>query len=148
MPRDEWNPLEELVKLRRRFNDLFERSFVGALPEDQVQRPNWEPAVDVFREGDAVIVNAEIPGVSRADIDLEFKGNRLTIRGNRRPTSDDGQAIYHRLERQHGPFERVVVLNDPIVVDGIQASYADGILRVQLPLRTGPVTRKIQLSTD
>lgn len=148
MPKDEWNPLQELVRLRRRFNELFERSFLGAMPEDQVQHLHWEPPVDVYREGDSVVVLAEIPGVSRDQIDIEFKGNRLTIRGIRQPSSDDGQAIYHRLERRHGPFERQIVLNDPVVVDGIQAGYTDGVLTVELPLRTGPLTKKITIASD
>lgn len=148
MTRDVWNPLEELVRLRRRFNELFERSFVGPMTEDQAMRHHWEPPIDVYREGDKVVVLAEIPGVSRDQIDLEFKGNRLSIRGLRHPSSDDGQAVYHRLERQHGPFERVVILNDPIIIDAIRAGYADGILTIELPLRVGPVTRKIELASD
>ncbi len=148
MPRDEWNPLQELMQLRKRFDEIFERSFLGNLSDDQVQQNYWEPAVDVYRDDERIVVTAEIPGVLRKDMDIEFRDSQLLIRGNRSQHTRIREAVYHRIERRHGPFERVITLNEPIDVDSIEASLEHGVLTVLLPLRTGPNVRKIQLSTQ
>ncbi len=147
MPRDEWNPLQELMQLRKRFDEIFERSFMGNLSDDQVQQNFWKPAVDVYRDDERIVVTAEIPGVSRKDIDIEFRDSQLVIKGNRVQSDNPGQTVYHRIERRHGPFKRIITLNEPIEVDSIEATYQDGVLTILLPLRTGPNIRKIQLST-
>jgi HSP20 family protein len=148
MPKDEWDPFQELVQLRKRFTELFEQSFLGSLSEDQGPKSHWTPPVDVYHDGNQVVVKVEIPGVNRSEVDIQFKGNQLVIRGTRSPGCSSGQTVFHRVERQHGPFERVLPLNEAISVDDIQAQYHDGVLTIELPLQIGPVERKIKLTGD
>lgn len=143
----ELNPFQELMQLRRRFNEIFERSFTGSLTESAVQS-SWSPPLDVYREGDRVLVQVELPGVDREDVDIQIKGSRLTISGMRKPACGAGQAVFHRVERQHGPFERSLSITEPIEVDRVRARYDDGVLTVELPLRLRPQERKIELTED
>ena len=147
MPKNEWNPLQEVVRLRKSFNELFERSFLGALADDQTIHDHWSPLVDVYQTTDRVVVLAELPGVDQNEVDIEFKSNKLTIRGTRAPARGAGQAVFHRVERQHGPFERTVILQEPVLVDEIEATYEGGILTVVLPLRNAPIEKKIKLNS-
>ncbi len=145
MPKDEWDPFHELIQLRKRFSELFERSFVGSLADEQGPQSYWSPPVDVYRDEGKVEVRAEIPGIDQKDVDIEIKGNQLLIRGTRSPSRRSGQMIFHRLERQYGPFERTIQLNEPIAVDDISASYDNGVLTVTLPLGIGPIEKKIKI---
>ncbi len=134
MPFDEWDPFRELVNLRNRFDELFERRFSHAFVEDGAPRPTWAPQVDVFEDGARLVVQAELPGVEENAISVEFADQVLAIRGER-PTGGAGERTYHRIERQHGAFERLVRVESQVEVDAISARFEQGVLTVCLPLR-------------
>jgi HSP20 family protein len=146
MTKDEWDPFQELIQLRKRFSELFERSFIGSLSDEQSSQNRWVPPVDVYHNSKRVIVNVEIPGMKKDDIQIEYREKRLEIRGNRQPACKVGQAVYHRVERQYGPFERKIDIRTPIDLDHIEATYDNGLLTVTLPIRSGPLKKKINVA--
>ena len=148
MENKEWDPFYELVQLRKKFSELFERSFIGGMSDADSTQNYWVPPVDVFRDDDLVVVKAEIPGVSKKEIEVEFKDNHLQIKGCRVPASGKGKAVFHRIERQHGPFLRRLSLTEPIEVEMIEASYDLGVLTIHLPVRKGSRQKKIVLDSQ
>jgi HSP20 family protein len=134
MPFDEWDPFRELINLRNRFDELFERQLSSAFLGGNAPRPTWAPPVDVFEDGAHLVVQAEIPGVDESSISVEYHDQVLAIRGER-PTVGEGARSYHRIERQHGPFERLVRVDAPVDVDAIAARFEAGVLTVRLPVR-------------
>jgi HSP20 family protein len=132
MGSDDWDPFRELVNLRNRFDQLFERRLATAFVDDDSARAAWAPPVDVFEDEQRIVVQAEIPGVCEDSVSLEFREGVLVIRGER-PTPR-GDRVYHRIERLHGPFERLVRVASKVDVERIQASYEQGLLTVSLPL--------------
>jgi HSP20 family protein len=113
------------------FGDVFDRS--GLAPR---RRGGFSPAVDVFYEGDPprAVVHAELAGIDPDEISLEIEGRELVIAGHRRPADSEGR-VYQQLEIDFGPFRRTIPLGAEVVADEARATYRDGILRIELPLR-------------
>jgi HSP20 family protein len=85
-------------------------------------------------EGDeALTLKAELPGLSKDDVQVEIKDNRLTLRGERKRQTEVKEAQYHRVERVYGAFQRSIKL--PVVVDAdkAEAIFKDGVLKLTLP---------------
>jgi HSP20 family protein len=106
-------------------------------------RPRYAPArgfiprVDVYYCGKAeprAVVRAELPGIDIEDVAIEIRGRQLVIAGERRPEAPDEQRVYQQVEIESGPFRRVVELGADVAADGAEASYQDGVLRVEIPL--------------
>ena len=112
------------------FGDVFDR---GMAP---VRRGGFSPAVDVYYTGDPprAIVRADLAGVDPAAIALEIRGRELILSGRREPEPGDDR-VYQQLEIERGAFRRVVALGAEVDADAADATYEDGILTVELPLR-------------
>jgi hypothetical protein len=76
-----------------------------------VKRPpggegTWAPPVDIYETDDTFVLKAELPGFSKADLQIELHDNRLTLRGERKRETEPKEEQYHRIERAYGRFER------------------------------------------
>jgi HSP20 family protein len=100
----------------------------------------WDPPIDVYETPARYVVTAEVPGLSREQIELAVQDNRLTIRGLRPAAGPDSPTRhYHQIERGHGSFLRTFEFVDAVDQDGIAADLRDGVLTVTLPkLATAP----------
>lgn len=108
----------------------------------------WTPALDLFEENDAFVVQLEVPGLKPEDVHLELKEGVLTVSGERKATSTSESGKAFRSERHYGKFQRSVTL--PTVVDSqqVKAAYKDGILTVTLPKAEEAKPRKIEVSVS
>lgn len=107
---------------------------------------SWTPAIDVYETESAFVVTAELPGLSREQVDLAFEDRRLTIRGQRSDRAGAGDVLhFHQVERGHGSFTRSFEFADKIDVEQVTADLADGVLTVTLPKVTSPPARQIQI---
>ena len=93
---------------------------------------SWTPPIDVYETADRYVVAAELPGLTREQIELAMADSRLTIRGQRvgRPADN---VHYHQVERGHGAFSRTFEFTDKIDVDHVIADLTNGVLTVTLP---------------
>jgi HSP20 family protein len=126
--------LQELDRIQRRVDELFERVLAGR--EYAGREPGgagWQPAVDVLETAGAFLVRAELPGMRREDLELEVHGRRLTLSGRRDPIDD--QHRYQRMERAYGPFRRSFELAGDVDAQKIAAAYHRGVLEVTIPKR-------------
>jgi HSP20 family protein len=106
----------------------------------------WAPPIDVYETEDRYVVTAEVPGLSREQIELAVHDNRLTIRGARSAgISGNGARRYHQVERGHGSFERTFRFADPVDQEHISADLRDGVLTVTMPKTASP-PRRIHVS--
>jgi HSP20 family protein len=106
---------------------------------------SWAPPIDVYETPDAYVVTAEVPGLSREDVELAIEDSRLTIRGHRPPGVSAGAMHFHQIERGHGSFSRTFAFADKINAEAVKAELADGVLRVSLPKAAPPPARKIEV---
>jgi HSP20 family protein len=128
-----WDPIRDLLAIQQRL-DRFAPGPAG-----------WKPPVDLYETADAYVMSAELPGISREDIQIQFHDGRLTVSGVRHaPTIACGQ--FHRVERGHGSFTRTFQLPVPIDQDAIRADLRDGVLTVTCPKDGDGATRRIQVS--
>jgi HSP20 family protein len=106
----------------------------------------WAPAIDVYETASAYVVTAEVPGVSRDEIDLAFEVSRLTLRGRRADRrAATGAVHYHQVERSHGSFSRTFEFGDRIDVDRVSADLKDGVLTITLPKAPPAAPRRIDV---
>jgi HSP20 family protein len=93
---------------------------------------SWSPAIDVYETTDSYVVAAELPGLSREQIELAMADSRLTIRGQRVERAAE-TIHYHQIERGHGAFSRTFEFSGQIDVDRVTADLSNGVLTVTLP---------------
>lgn len=90
---------------------------------------------EVFEDEKRVVVRLELPGMSKQDIDVKVLDNSLVIDGEKRFEKESSEGRWRMMERAYGNFHRVVPLTNEVVAEEAQASYKNGILRVELPKR-------------
>ena len=105
-------------------------------------RPAVMP-MDAWREGDRFVIEFDLPGVSTESIDLDVERNVLTVRAERVARNGDWERLAS--ERTVGLFSRQLVLGDNLDLERIQAAYADGVLRVTIPVAERAKPRKIEV---
>ena len=105
------------------------------------------PPVNVWEDGQAFYVEAEIPGVDIKDVELQVVGNELTIRGKREACCGE-DATFHRRERATGEFGRTVTLPTEVNSDKVEAVLKDGVLTVTLPKAEEARAKKISVKAE
>jgi HSP20 family protein len=140
-----WSPFAELEAFRREVDRLF-REFFGE--ERTPAARGWTPSVDIYETPAEVVVQAELPGVKREDIQIELTDDRLTLRGKKERSQEAENATYHLLERNYGEFERSFVLNVPVDIDKAEASYRDGVLTIRLPKVEPKRAKRIEVKVE
>ena len=129
-------------------NDVF-RSFASVFPgvfDSRAAEAARSPRADVFDDGGNFVVSVELPGVSREDLDIDVKDNRLTVRGEKKLENETGKEGYLRVERSYGLFERNFFLDESIDSENIRAEYRDGVLRLTLPRKQDEPSKKIEVN--
>jgi len=104
-----------------------------------------EPAIDVYEEGNNIIVEAEVPGVDPKDIDIEIEKKTLRISGKMEKKEEVKEKNYYRKEIKSGSFERTVSLPSEVKEEEIEATMKDGILRIILPKQKTSSPKKIEI---
>jgi HSP20 family protein len=139
-----WPGFGRLSSLREELDRLFEwplditRSALG----------EWVPALDVREEKDSFVVQAELPGMKREDIEVSLHEGALHISGERKVETKHEDSEIHRTERFYGKFQRSVILLTAVAADKIKAQYKDGILTVTLPKTEESKPKKIDVSVS
>lgn len=95
------------------------------------------PAVDVYEDGDQIIVKADIPGLSKDDIEVNVTDSTLTIKGEKRKEEEVKEKDYYRSERSFGAFSRSIVLPAEVKTEQAKATFVNGVLEVRLPKSEG-----------
>jgi HSP20 family protein len=148
---NEKNPLtrtdgDPFSSLQREINQLFE-SFFEDSPLKFVERGGaalMVPKLDLSETDKEVHVTAEMPGLKEEDIEVEFIGDALRIRAEKKDERDEKQHHFHRVERSFGVFERIVPIPADINREQAQATYKNGVLTITLPKTvTAPTSQKI-----
>ncbi len=140
---DLMNPLNELRQEMTRLLDAFG---AGMLRPPLATREVF-PALNIWDAGDRIAVEAEVPGISKDDLEVYAAGNELTIKGRRKPL--EGQnLVYHRQERGTGEFTRVVTLPVDVNADAVEAVVQNGVLTVHLPKAEEAKPRKIAVKAS
>jgi HSP20 family protein len=127
------DPLKELLELQERMNRLFEASLSRErLDEPGLISGDWVPIADVFETSEAFLLEIELPGLDKDDIEVHAEGDALTVRGERRMQGGKPEG-FQRMERRFGPFSRTFQFPEDVDPDRVSAQFADGLLRLEVP---------------
>ncbi len=106
----------------------------------------WMPPVDIFQTGEhELVLKAELPDMSREDIDINIENFVLTIKGEKKALADVKDEQYHHVERRYGSFSRSFSLPQTVDPNKVSAEYKNGVLTVKLPLREEAKPRSIKV---
>ncbi len=137
MTSSRWNPIrlrsDQLPLLR--LDEQIDKAFDVLLSAPWLSEPaGWMPQVDVFETTDAFLIEADLPGVSPDNLQVQIDGDRVTICGTRSEARrDESSKGVVRIERRHGSFCRTLSLGQAIAADDIQMSHEQGVFRIRLP---------------
>jgi len=140
-----WNPWRDMMDLQKRINNIFEETFVSRTGEKS-NLFNWNPAVDVYEEGDNLVIKAELPGVNKDDIEIDVKETVLTLKGERSAQNEVKEDKYYRRERSYGKFMRSFTLPAHVDPEKITADFKDGILNITITKPEKEKVKKVSIS--
>jgi len=104
--------------------------------------PSFYPPLNAWEEGDAIKVEAEIPGVKIEEVEVSFDNGELTLKGEKKFEGNES-ATLHRRERLYGSFSRTLRLPWEVMAEKISAELKDGVLTVTLPKAEAAKPRKV-----
>ena len=115
--------------------------------ESRLSDATWAPQVETFRRDGNLVVRADLPGLTKDDIDIEIEDDVLVISGERSDETRDERDDFYRSERTYGRFFRAVQLPEGIDTEKIEASFKDGVLEVTIPAPkvTTPKNRQVKI---
>jgi HSP20 family protein len=126
--------MNEMFSFRRPLSRVFDDFFLPhTTTEDGSLTWGWNPVVDIYDNENDIVIKAELPGVSKKDIEIDIKDRVLTLKGERSADNEAKEDNYYRRERTYGRFERSFTLPANVDPDKIKADYNDGVLKIEVP---------------
>ena len=140
------DPFDNVLRLQRALTRSLGRPFLG---ESAPSGRGVFPALNFFedRDGEAIVVKAEVPGIAPDSLEVETFRDRLTITGERTIPEPDRPYRYPRRERRAGEFRRVFQLPFEVDRNSGRATYEDGILTIRLDKADEAKPRSIKIGT-
>lgn len=130
-----WSPFEDLSQ----WSQAIRRAMRG--------ETMWMPSIEVFSKDNDLIVKAELPGVTKKDVDVSLTGNTLTISGERKMEEKIEEKNFYKMETSYGKFRRSITLPVEAGTEDIHATFKDGILTVTVKGAAAevPMKKKIEI---
>jgi HSP20 family protein len=142
-----WTPRGNLQTFQDEMNRMFDQFFRGGTGEEAGWGVRtWAPPVDIYETDDALILKAELPGVSKDDVSIEIHQNTLILRGQRKHEAEVKEEQYHRVERAYGTFQRSFMLPTLVDQEHVQATYQDGVLELRLPKSEAAKPKRVAIT--
>lgn len=142
-----WPNVGRLSSLRDELDRLFESPWAELTRGSQLLS-GWTPALDVYEDKDNFVVQAELPGMKREDIEVTLHDGALSISGERKTEKKYEEAEAFRTERFFGKFQRTVTLPAPVAADKVKAQYKDGVLTITLPKTEEAKPKQIDVNVN
>ena len=106
----------------------------------------WVPPVDIYQNGEhELVLKAELPDMTRDEIDITVENGTLTIKGEKKFSTDVKEEQFHRIERRYGSFSRTFTLPQSVDTSKVAADYRNGVLTIRLPQREEAKPRQIKV---
>ena len=131
-------------RMEEEMEDLMER-FWGGNESLLTTRPSFLPTVDFVETENQFEVTVDLPGLKPEEVNVELKDGGLWISGKREEEKEEKGKTYHRVERSHGEFRRVLPLPSTISEEKIDASFDNGVLKIIVPKSEEAKTRHIEV---
>ncbi len=138
-----WDPFREVMALQNRVNNLFREMNEGDSP---LTTASFVPAVDIYEDSKKVVLKLEVPGIEEKDLDVRVENNTLTVKGERKFEKEEKEENFHRIERRYGSFFRSFTLPSTVDSEHINASYTNGVLKLELSKKPEAQPKQIKVN--
>jgi HSP20 family protein len=135
-----YHPLDALFNLQRALEARLDSNWL----DGSTAGTGAFPPINVFQQGDDLVVVLEVPGVDKADLEIQAKDNAVRICGKKAITYPEGVSV-HRRERLSGTFDRTLTVPMQIDAGSIKAEYRDGVLALFIPRAESDKPRTIRI---
>lgn len=146
--KDNWwmDPFSEMENLQRQMNQLFDFSLSRSPWGDTtLLGGQWAPAVDVYDSKDNILIKAELPGLTKEEIEVSIQDNSLILTGEKKKDAEIKEEKYFKTERFYGSFFRTIPLPATIDTEKVDAKYQDGVLTLTLPKKEEAKPKQINI---
>lgn len=150
-----WRPFMDLARWEREMDrmtdDFFGRRTKPWWPDRWFRTDELEiraPVVDLFEEKDDIVVKAELPGMTKDDVEVNLTDHTLTIKGEKKKQEEIREENYFRSERSYGSILRTLELPKEVHADKVKASFKNGILEVRLPKTEEAKSKKTKVKVE
>lgn len=146
---------DPFAEFHREMNRLFEDFFT-----DFSVAPSWNtglaaagafsPRVNVSESEKEVVIEAELPGLDKKEVNVELQDNAVVISGEKKEEHEEKNKKWHRVEHSYGSFQRVIPLPANVNAGAAKAEFKKGLLTVSLPKLEKESVKKntIEISSD
>ena len=146
----EVSPFEEMEK---RFEDFFRRPFSMFGPSwlPRLKFPETgiiSPDVDIFEDGNDIVVKAEIPGMQKENIEVNLTDDMITVSGEKKQEEKIEKKDYYRVERSYGSFSRSFKLPKDVQSDKAKATFKDGVLEIRVPKTPEAISKEKKIPIE
>ncbi len=146
-----WNPTRESGNLSQRMEQLFDEMVGRGLlrtGEENSLRGSWVPAINILEREDAIVIQADLPGLKAEDVEVTVEEGTLNIRGERKLEETNEGETYHRVERLYGVFERSFTLSNSVDTGKIDARFKNGEMTLTLPKKEESKPRSVKIKVE
>lgn len=143
-----WEPFRDFSAMQDRVNRVFNEFYRG-VDDDVMRRGVWVPPVDVYQNGkEELVIKAELPDLSKDEIEITLENNSLTIKGEKKMDQSVKEDQYHRVERVYGTFSRTFSLPPTVDTGKVAADYKNGVLMITLPMKEEAKPKQIAIKVQ
>ncbi|HEY4485162.1 MAG TPA: Hsp20/alpha crystallin family protein [Nitrospiria bacterium] len=143
-----WRPFTELTRMEREMERMFEdfmgKPLFGLRWPERLRFPEFKfrgPAIEIYEEKDDLVLKAELPGMTKEDLDIQISDTYLTLKGEKKAEKEMKEKGHYYSERTYGAFERTVEIPRYVLAEKAVAHFKDGVLKIRLP-KTEEAKRK------
>lgn len=141
------SPFSLVEDLQTDLNRFFDSSLLNMSKDfGESSIGSWLPSTDIHDLGDKLVVQTDLPGLNKDDIEVTVQGNTLFIRGEKKHEDKVQDAGFIRSERFFGQFERALPLTDDIDSSKVDAAYKNGVLTVTVAKREEAKPKQITVN--
>jgi HSP20 family protein len=106
------------------------------------------PTVDMFEEGEDIVVKAELPGIKKDDIDIRLTDGMITISGEKKKEDEVKRKDYYKWERSYGSFCRSFDLPADVQKDKVKSTFKDGVLEIRMPKSPEAIQKEVKIKVE
>lgn len=118
-------------RFENEMEDLMERFFGDG--GEKLGLTRFTPSLNVSETNSGYEVSAELPGLKPEEVNVEFKEGNLWISGKKEEEQEEKGKTFHRIERRHGEFRRMIQLPGAVDEEKVEAKFANGVLSINVP---------------
>ena len=152
--KEERRPETHFGDFERYFDKLFRHPFALMTPTpgfrdffgEYPKAGELIPSVDIYEEGNELVLKAELPGITKEDLNVTITENRITIEGEKKQEEKVEKKDYHWVERSYGSFTRNFRLPGNVNGEDAKATFKEGILEIRVPKTEEAKQKKITVT--